>query len=109
METWDLRTLDVAPHKPVVLRSDEDSRVIAIELPAGEQLGEHQVHERAYLIVAGGEIEVSQDGEQVSGGAGFVAYFPPGERHAVRAISDAKLVLLLAPWPGEGHPSRTSG
>jgi hypothetical protein len=24
----------------------------------------------------------------------------------VRAISDARLVLVLAPWPGEGHPSR---
>jgi hypothetical protein len=24
----------------------------------------------------------------------------------VRAVSDARLVLVLAPWPGVGHPSR---
>jgi hypothetical protein len=22
----------------------------------------------------------------------------------VRALSDARLLLLLAPWPGDGHP-----
>ena len=28
----------------------------------------------------------------------------PHERHEVRATSDARLLLVLAPWPGEGHP-----
>jgi hypothetical protein len=23
----------------------------------------------------------------------------------VRATSDARLILLLSPWPGDGHPS----
>ena len=32
--------------------------------------------------------------------------YDPTERHEVRAISDARLLLLLAPWPGEGHPSQ---
>jgi hypothetical protein len=27
----------------------------------------------------------------------------------VRATSDARLVLTLAPWPGEGHPRQRSG
>ena len=45
METWDIRTLPIEPHKPQVLRSDEETRAIAINLPAGEQLQEHQVHE----------------------------------------------------------------
>jgi quercetin dioxygenase-like cupin family protein len=106
MENWDIRSLAVEPHKPQVLRSDAETRAIAIHLPAGEELQEHQVHERAYLLVADGEIEVTQDGETVSGGTGFLSHFEPGERHAVRALSDARLVLVLAPWPGEGHPSR---
>ena len=106
METWDVASLAVEPHKPEVLRSDEETRVIAINLPAGEQLQEHQVHERAYLLVADGEIEVEQGGETVSGQAGFLAHFEPNERHEVRATSDARLILLLSPWPGEGHPSR---
>ena len=34
--------------------------------------------------------------------------FDPGERHAVRALSDTRLLLLLAPWPGTGHPGPMS-
>lgn len=106
METWDIRSLDIEPHRPVVLRSDEETRAIAIHLPAGEELQEHQVHERTYLVVADGQIEVTQDGHTIPGGPGFVSHFEPRERHSVRAVSDARLVLVLAPWPGMGHPSR---
>jgi quercetin dioxygenase-like cupin family protein len=106
MDSWDIASLDVQPHQPEVLRSDEEQRVIAINLPAGEELQEHQVHERAYLVVASGEIEVEQSGDTVTGGPGFLAHFAPKERHEVRATSDSRLVLLLSPWPGEGHPSR---
>jgi quercetin dioxygenase-like cupin family protein len=106
METWDIASLDVEPRHPEVLRSDDEIRVIAINLPAGEELQEHQVHERAYLLVAGGEIEIERGGETVSGGPGFLAHFDPAERREVRATSDSRLVLLLSPWPGVGHPSR---
>jgi quercetin dioxygenase-like cupin family protein len=106
METWDIAALDVQPHQPEVLRSDDETRVIAINLPAGEALKEHQVHERAWLVVASGEIEVEQGGESATGGAGFLAHFDPAERHEVRARQDARLILLLSPWPGDGHPSR---
>jgi quercetin dioxygenase-like cupin family protein len=106
METWDIRSLEVEPHHPLVLRSDSETRAIVLALPAGEQLQEHQVHERTYMLVADGEIEVTKDGRTISGGPGFVSHFEPRERRAVRAVSDARLVLVLAPWPGEGHPSR---
>jgi quercetin dioxygenase-like cupin family protein len=106
METWDIASLDVRPHQPEVLRSDPEARVIAINLPAGEQLQEHQVHERAWVLVAAGEVEFDQDGSAVSGGPGFVAHFDPNQRHEVRAASDARLLLILAPWLGEGHPSQ---
>lgn len=33
--------------------------------------------------------------------------FDPGERHAVRAVTDTRL-LLLTPWPGAGHPGPMS-
>jgi quercetin dioxygenase-like cupin family protein len=105
METWDIRALTVEPHHPQVLRSDEETRAIAIALPSGEQLQEHQVHESAYLLVVDGEIEISQDGQSMSGGCGLIAHFEPNERRTVRAISDARIVLVLAPWPGVGHPS----
>lgn len=108
METWDIASLDIQPHQPQVLRSDEETRVIAIHLPAGEELQEHQVHERAYVIVVDGQAEISADGRSVSGGPGLVTHFAPGERHTVKASQDTRLVLLLSPWPGEGHPSRTA-
>ena len=101
MEHWDLRSLEVEPHRPRILHSSRgEARSIAIRLPAGEELQEHQVHERAYLVVISGEVEV----EGVAGGAGFTAVFDPHERHRVRAVSDARLLLVLAPWPGDGHP-----
>ena len=101
MEHWDLRTLDVVPHQPRILHSARgEARSILIALPAGEELQEHQVHERAYVVVVDGEAEL---GGRV-GGAGTAAVFEPKERHAVRAVSDARLLLVLAPWPGDGHP-----
>jgi quercetin dioxygenase-like cupin family protein len=106
METWDIRALAVEPHHPQVLKSDDETRAIAILLPAGEELSEHQVHERAYLFVADGEIEITHDGDSVTGGCGLVAQFAPNERRTVRALSDARLVLVLSPWPGVGHPSQ---
>jgi quercetin dioxygenase-like cupin family protein len=110
LDSWDIASLDVEPRHPQVLRSDGEARIIAINLPAGELLQEHQVHERALLTVAAGEVEVEQGGQTVAGGPGFLAHFEPNERHEVRAKSDARVVLILAPWPGDGHPSlRTAG
>jgi quercetin dioxygenase-like cupin family protein len=109
MESWDIRTIDVEPHRPRVLRSDRETRAIAIHLPAGEQLQEHQVHERAYVVVADGEVTIEQGGERVTGGPGLLAHFEPKERHAITAVSDSRLLLVLAPWPGAGHPSEERG
>lgn len=106
MESWNVRSLALDPHRPQVLRSDAETRAIAINLPSGEELQEHQVHERAYLVVLDGEVEIDQGGNTVSGAPGFLAHFEPGERRTVRAVSDSRIVLVLAPWPGEGHPSR---
>ena len=106
MEIWDITKLDVRPHQPAVLRSDEGAaRAIAISLPAGERLDDHEVHEHAWLHVHHGTVEVEADGETRQLGAGGLAHFSPAERHEVRAADDALLILFLAPWPGEGHPS----
>lgn len=104
MKTWDLDGSGVEPHKPEILSSGEAARVIALSLPAGERLDEHEVHERAWLVVLDGAVEVAAGDERVSGGPGLVAEFGPQERHEVRATSDARLLLVLAPWPGNGHP-----
>jgi quercetin dioxygenase-like cupin family protein len=106
MDTWDLTALDVHPHHPVVLHSDEGAaRVVVINLPAGEELQEHEVHEHAWLHVHRGAVEVGIDGSRTPAGAGSLVHWHPQERHFVRATEDALLLLLLAPWPGPGHPS----
>ncbi|MBA2513627.1 MAG: cupin domain-containing protein [Solirubrobacterales bacterium] len=106
MQTWDLRTLSVAPRKPEILQSARgEGRSIALHLPAGDSLQEHEVHERAYVVVTEGAVDFADAaGASISAGPGFLAVFEPGERHEVRATQDARLLLILAPWPGPGHP-----
>jgi quercetin dioxygenase-like cupin family protein len=106
MDSWDIRSLAVEPHRPQILRSDDESRTIVIHLPGGESLQDHQVHERAWLVVVDGEVEIDQGEDTITGGPGLLAHFEPNERREVRATSDARLVMILAPWPGEGHPRR---
>ena len=105
MKTWNVNELDIEPHAPQILSSTDDARAIAMAIPAGESLDEHQVHERAWVAILSGEAEITTPaGDRVDGAPGLVVAFDPGERHAVRAVSDTRLLLLLTPWPGRGHP-----
>ena len=106
MDSWDVSSLPVEPHQPQVLHSDEYSRAIAIDLPGGERLQDHQTHEAAWLLVADGEVEIEGGGVTQTAGAGFLAHFEVDERREVRARSHARVVMILEPWPGEGHPRR---
>lgn len=106
MKAWHAATLDVRPHHPLVLDSAEEGRLILINLPAGERLQEHRVHERAWLMVADGAIEITErDGETLGGRAGLICEFEPNEQREISAVEDSRIVLVLSPWPGSGHPS----
>src|SRR4051794_33263389 len=102
MQHWDLHSAPVEARQPEILHSEGEGRTILIALPAGEGLQDHQVHERAWLVVVDGEIEVGNDGETVSGGPGFLAGFDPNQRPGGRAPADARLPPLLAPRAGGG-------
>ncbi len=106
MESWDLRTVEVAPHQPRILASADDARTIVLNLPEGEELREHEVHERARLIVIDGDVDVTtEDGADfATAGAGHLFEFAPGERRTIVARTDARLLYVLSPWPGDGHP-----
>jgi quercetin dioxygenase-like cupin family protein len=105
MQNWDLKNVEAEPHQPQILASAEDARTIVLDLPAGEELQEHEVHERARLVVVRGEVDVTVPaGESTPAGSGHLFEFDPGERHTVTARSDARLLLILSPWPGDGHP-----
>jgi quercetin dioxygenase-like cupin family protein len=105
VQSWDLRSVEAEPHQPRILASADDARTIVLHLPAGEELQEHEVYERARVIVVDGEVDVAPaGGEAASAGAGHLFEFDPGERRTITARSDARLLLILTPWPGDGHP-----
>jgi quercetin dioxygenase-like cupin family protein len=105
MNSWTIPNLDLRPHAPEILASTDDARAIALMIPAGESFDDHQVHERAWVTVLDGEVEIKTSaGEGIIGRSGLLVEFAPNERHSVHARSDARILLLLTPWPGIGHP-----
>jgi quercetin dioxygenase-like cupin family protein len=105
MRSWQVDKLDLKPRLPEILSSSDEGRSLALDLAAGESLRDHEVHERAWIVVIEGEIEMTTAaGDSARGGAGLMVELAPRERHEVLALSKARLVLLLAPWPGPGHP-----
>jgi quercetin dioxygenase-like cupin family protein len=105
MEHWNLTQIEApaGTRDPVVLRQDEGGRAILLALNAGQELGEHQVKEDAWLAVVEGSVRVTADGETVEGGVGALFRFDPNERHAVASDGGARVLLFLAPFPGAGH------
>jgi quercetin dioxygenase-like cupin family protein len=104
MESWNLTTVEVEPHQPRILASADDARTILLRLPAGEELQEHEVHERARVIVVDGDVDVTTQNGTDSVGAGHLFEFDPGERRTIVARTEARLLMVLSPWPGDGHP-----
>ena len=106
MRHWRLPEVET-PHgarSPVVLHSkDGAERAVLIELQAGEALGEHSVKESALLLVLDGAVVVAARDGAVDGDVGSLFHFDPDERHSVASDTGARLLLLLAPWTGEGH------
>ncbi len=105
MESWNLMELEMpeGSRSPIVLHSTEDARAVMIALNAGQKLGDHQVHENAYVVVVAGQVEVESGGEKVDAAAGTMFRFEPNERHGLSSREGARILLLLAPWPGKGH------
>jgi quercetin dioxygenase-like cupin family protein len=105
MQSWQLTTIETpgGSRSPVVLHSDDEGRAVLLGLEPGQELGDHQVKEYAYLHVVDGEVEVAAAGETLAAPAGTLVRFEPDERRSVSAPGGARILLFLAPWPGEGH------
>lgn len=105
MDKWHLKDLAWRPHHPEILCSTEQGRAIVLDLPAGEALQDHQVHEGAWITVVNGALWISNHAsETIDAAPGTLVQFAPGERHEVTAVTDSRVLLLLIPWPGPGHP-----
>jgi quercetin dioxygenase-like cupin family protein len=105
VESWRLPEIATpdGTRSPVVLKSQDEARAVLIGLDPGQELGDHQVKEHAWLLVVDGAVRIGAGGEDVEAPAGTLAHFDPDERHSVSSTDGAKILLLLAPWPGAGH------
>ena len=105
MRSWNLHEIEVegGSRSPVVLYSDDAARAVLIVLEPGQELGDHQVKEHAFIVVVDGTARIEAGDEKLEAGVGTMVAFDPAERHVVASDSGAKILLILAPWPGEGH------
>ena len=105
MQSWNLREIETpgGSRSPVVLRSDDAARAVLIGLEPGQALGDHQVKERALVLVLDGTVRVEAGGERVEGTPGSFFSFDADERRSISTDAGAQILLVLAPWPGEGH------
>ena len=83
--------------------SDLPTNILSVVLQPGQELGDHQVKEAALLVVVDGRVRIEAGDESIDAGVGTVFRFEPDERHSVAADGEARVLLVLAPWPGEGH------
>ena len=105
MQSWklpDIETRD-GSRSPIVLLSEAEARAVLVGLQPGQELGDHQVKEHAWVVVVDGAATIGSGGEEIEAPVGTLVHFEPDERHFVRSDRGAKILLLLAPWPGEGH------
>ena len=105
MQSWNLREIEApgGSRSPSVLLSEDEARAVLLALEPGQGLGDHQVKEHAWLIVVDGSARIGGGEDEVEAGVGTLVHFEPDERHFVRSEAGARILLLLAPWPGEGH------
>jgi quercetin dioxygenase-like cupin family protein len=105
VQQWDLTAIETpgGTVSPVVLDSQEDARAVLIGLEPGQELGDHQVKERAFVLVVSGDVRVEGDGRALDAGPGALFSFQPDERHAISSAGGARILLVLSPWPGPGH------
>jgi quercetin dioxygenase-like cupin family protein len=105
VQHWDLLSLDApaGTRDPIVLHSNDGARAVLLVLQPGQELGDHQVKENAWLTVLDGSVRVSAGDETLDAGQGSTLRFAPDERHSLKSKGGARVLLMLAPWPGDGH------
>jgi len=105
VRSWDLTEIETpgGSRSPVVLHSDEPARAVLLGLEPGQELGDHQVKEHAFVLVVEGSVRVEAGGERLDAGPGMLFRFVPDEVHSVSSADGARILLFLAPWPGVGH------
>jgi quercetin dioxygenase-like cupin family protein len=105
VQSWNLLQLETpaGTRSPIVLHSTDEARAVLIGINAGQELGDHQVHERAYFVVVDGRVRFAAGAESLEAGPGTLVRFEEHERRRVSSAEGARILMILAPWPGPGH------
>jgi quercetin dioxygenase-like cupin family protein len=105
VQSWDVSEIEApeGTRRAAVLETVDGARAIIIRLAPGEELGDHQVRERAWLMVVEGSARIEAGGEVVEARPGTLLMFEPDERHSVASAGGTRIVLILSSWPAEGH------
>lgn len=105
MQHWDLNSIDAprGTRDPHVVHQDAGARAVLVSIEAGQALGDHQVKENAWVVVVDGTVQVAAGSETVELGTGGLLRFEPGERHSLSSSTGARVLIVLTPWPGDGH------
>jgi quercetin dioxygenase-like cupin family protein len=110
MRHWDLEAANEGSRTgPRVLFSTPEARGVVIDLAQDEEMGDHQVRERALVQVLRGRVACASGEDTATCEEGALIVFEPGEPHALRALQPTRLLLILAPWPAEGHYDEAGG
>ena len=72
MQSWRLPEIETpdGSRSPVVLHSSEEARAVLIGLNPGQELGDHQVKEHAFLVVVDGKARIEAGGEKLEAESG---------------------------------------
>lgn len=106
MQHWDLTAANEGTRTgPRVLFSTPEARGVVMDLAQDEEMGDHRVRERALVHVLRGSVACTSGADTRTCVEGTLIVFEPGEPHTFRAVEPTRLLLILAPWPAQGHYS----
>jgi quercetin dioxygenase-like cupin family protein len=104
VERWHLPSIEASgKREPKVLFSGPECRAVLIDLNAGDELRDHRLHERTVVEIVSGKLGMVVGDDRVECDAGTLLTFAAGETRSACALEPSRILLLLTPWPGEGH------
>ena len=97
VQSWDVKEIEVpeGTRRAAALETVDGARAIIIRLAPGEELGDHPVRERAWLVVVEGSARVEAGRDIVEAGSGTLLTFEPDKHHKVSSVSGARVVMIL--------------
>ena len=112
MQSWNLQEIEIesGTRSPVVLFSRNEARAVLIGIDPGQEMGDHQVKEAAFLVVVDGTVEIETDaGETLRAGAGALVTFEPNERRSVGSPSGVAMAASTMGRSPETPPAQSRG